>query len=73
MPIRFQMFHAYNKVFFLDLNKLAFYPPFIILLPTGLFSLLQVLAGWKIEQFIEMLIISSLINFLSGGFESFVK
>ena len=73
MSIIFQKCHAYNKVFFLDFNKLAFYPPVIISLPMGLFSLLQVLAGWKIEQFIEMLIISSLINFLSGGFESFVK
>jgi hypothetical protein len=73
MLITFQKFHAYNKVFFLDLNKLAFYPPFIILLHVGLFSLLQVLSGCKIEQFTEMLIICSLIDFPSGGFESFAK
>ena len=49
MPIIFQKCHAYNKVFFLDLNELAFYPPFIISLPVGLFGLLQVLGGSKIE------------------------
>ena len=70
MPITFQKCHAYNKVFFLDLNKLAFYPPFIISLPVGLFSLLQVLGGCKIEWFKEMLIICPLIDFLSGDFES---
>ena len=73
MPITFQKCHAYNKVFFLDLNELAFYPPFIILLPTGLFGLRQFLGGCKIERFTEMLIIRSLIDFLSGVFESFVK
>ena len=73
MSVTFQKYHVYNKVFFLDSNKLAFYPPFIISLPTGLFSLLQVLAGCKIEQFTEMLIIRSLTDFLSGGFESLVK
>jgi hypothetical protein len=26
MPITFQKCHAYNKVFFLNLNELAFYP-----------------------------------------------
>ena len=73
MPITFQKCHTYNKVFFLDLNKLAFYPPFIIALPAGLFSLLQVFGGCKIEQFTEMLIIRSLIDFPSGGFGSFAK
>jgi hypothetical protein len=38
MPITFQKCHAYNKVFFLDLNELAFYPPFIISLPAGLLA-----------------------------------
>jgi hypothetical protein len=28
MLITFRKYHVYNKVFFLDLNKLAFYPPF---------------------------------------------
>jgi hypothetical protein len=37
------------------------------------FSLLQVLGNCKIERFIEMLSIRSLINFLSGGFENFAK
>jgi len=73
VPITFQKCNAYNKVFFLDLNKLAFYPPFIISLPVGLFSLLQVLGGCKIEWFKEMLIICRLIDFLSRGFESFAK
>jgi hypothetical protein len=73
MPITFQKCHAYNKVFFLDLNKLAFYPPFIISLPAMLFSLLQVLGGCQIERFTEMLIIRSLIDFPSRGFESFTK
>ena len=73
MPITFQKCRAYNKVFFLDLNKLGFYPPFIILLPVGLFSLLQILGGCKIEQFIEMLSICSLIDFLFRDFESFAK
>jgi hypothetical protein len=45
MLITFQKCNAYNKVFFFDVNKLAFYPPFIILLPTGLFSLLKAVAG----------------------------
>ena len=56
MLITFEKCHTYNKVFFLDLNKLAFYPPFIISLPVGLFSLLRVLGGCKIEWFTEMLI-----------------
>jgi hypothetical protein len=51
MLIIFHKCHAYNKVFFLDLNKLAFYPPIIILSPVGLFSLLQVLGGCKSERF----------------------
>ena len=51
MPVTFQKCHAYNKVFFLDLNELAFYPPFIISLPVGLFSLLQVMGGCKTERF----------------------
>jgi hypothetical protein len=38
MLVTFQKCHAYNKVFFLDLNELVFYPPFIILLPTGLLA-----------------------------------
>ena len=37
MSVTFQKYHVYNKVFFLDSNKLAFYPPFIISLPVGLF------------------------------------
>jgi hypothetical protein len=73
MPVTFEKCHAYNKVFFPDLDELAFYPPFIISLPVGLFSLLQVLGGCRIEQFTEMLIIRSLIDFLSGGFESICK
>jgi len=73
MFITFQKYHAYNKVFFLDLNELAFYPPFIISLPVGLFYLLQFLGGHKIEWFIEMLIICSLTDILSEGFESFAK
>jgi hypothetical protein len=51
MPITLQICHVYNKVFFRNLNELAFYPPVIILLPVGLFSLLQVLGGCKTEQF----------------------
>ena len=73
MLIIFQKYHAYNKVFFLDLNELAFYPPFIISLPVGLFSLLQVLGGCMIERFTDMLIIRSLIDFPSGGFGIFCK
>ena len=63
MSVTFQKCHAYNKVFFLDLNELAFYPPFIISLPVGLFCLLQFLGGRKIEWFTKMLIIRSLIDF----------
>ena len=59
MPITFQKCHAYNKVFFLNFNELAFYPPFIISLPAGLFGLLEALDGCKIERFTEMLIIHS--------------
>ena len=73
MLITFQKCHSYNKVFFLDVNELAFYPPFIISLPVGLFSLLQVLGGCTIEWFTEMLIICPLIDFLSRGFENFAK
>ena len=49
MPVTFQKYHVYNKVFFLDLNKLALYPLFIISLLIGLSSLLQVLGGCRIE------------------------
>ena len=73
MLVTFQKYHVHNKVFFLDSNKLALYPPFIILLPVGLSSLLQVLGGCRKELFTEMLIIRSLTDFLSGGFESLVK
>jgi hypothetical protein len=59
MSVTFQKYHAYNKIFILDLNKLVFYPPFIILLPTRFFSLRQVLGGYRIEHFTEMLIIHS--------------
>jgi hypothetical protein len=50
MPTTFQRCHVYNEVFFRKLNELAFCPPIIILLPVGLFSLLQVLGGYKIGQ-----------------------
>ena len=73
MPIIFQRCHVYNNVFFHNLNELAFCPPIIILLPVGLFGLLQALGCCKIERFTEMLIICPLIDFLSGGFESFTK
>ena len=73
MPVTFQKFHVYNKVFFLDLDKSAFYPSLIVSLPVELFSLLQVLGGCKIERFTEMLLIRSLIDFLSRGFKSFAK
>jgi hypothetical protein len=59
MSVTFQKYHSYNKIFILDLNKLVFYPPFIILLPAGLFSLRQVLGGCRIEHFTKMLIIHS--------------
>jgi hypothetical protein len=49
MPITFQRCHVYNKVFFRNLNELAVCPPVIILLPVGLFSILQFLSGCKIE------------------------
>jgi hypothetical protein len=49
MPITFQRCHIYNEVFFRNLNKLAFCPPFIFLLPQELFSLLQDLGGCRIE------------------------
>ena len=65
----FQKYHVYNKVFFLDSNKLALYPPFIISLPVGLSSLLQVLGSCRKERFTEMLIIRSLIDFPSRGLE----
>ena len=69
MSVTFQKYHVYNKVFFLGSNKLALYPPFIILLPVGLSSLLQVLGGCRKELFTEMLIIRSLIDFPSRGLE----
>jgi hypothetical protein len=50
MPITFQICQVYNKVFFRNLNELAFYPPVITLLLVELFGLLQVLGGCKTEQ-----------------------
>jgi hypothetical protein len=73
MSVTFQKCHAYNKIFILDLNKLVFYPPFIILLPAGFFSLRQVLGGCRIEHFTEMLIIHSFDRLFFEGFESFAK
>ena len=49
MPITFQVYHAYNKVFFLNLNKSAFYPP-IFLVTYGASDFHQVLGGCKIER-----------------------
>ena len=69
MLVTFQKYHVYNKVFFLDSNKLALYPPFIIYLPMGLSSLLQALGGCRKEWFIEMLMIRSWIDFPSRGLE----
>jgi hypothetical protein len=51
MLITFQRCQVYNKVFFHNLNKLAFYPSVIILLPVGLFSILQVLGACRTDQF----------------------
>jgi hypothetical protein len=51
MPITFHNCHVYNKVFFFESNKLAFYAPIIVSLPVGLVSLLQVLGGCKSELF----------------------
>ena len=73
MLITFEKCHTYNKVFFLDLDKSAFYPPLIVSLPVELFSLLHVLGGCRIQRFTKMLIIRSLIDFPSGGFGSFAK
>ena len=73
MPVTFQKYHVYNKVFFLGSNKLALYPLFIISLPMGLSSLLQVLGGCRKEWFTEMLIIRSLIDFPSRGLEVFAN
>ena len=73
MLITFQKFHAYNKVFFLNLNESAFYPPCIILLLVELISFSMSWVVARLNGFIETLTIRSLINFLSGGFENFVK
>jgi hypothetical protein len=37
MPVTFQICQVYNKVFYRNLNKLAYSPPVIISLPMGLF------------------------------------
>ena len=72
MPIIIQKYHAYNKVFFLDLNKLAFYPPFY-LDPYGARCFSKSWAVARQNGFTELLVIHSLIDFLSEGFKSFVK
>jgi hypothetical protein len=50
MPITFQICQVYNKVFYYNLNELAFYLPVITLLLVEHFGLLQVLGGCKTEQ-----------------------
>ena len=73
MPNIFHKCHAYNKVFFLNSNKLAFLST-LYLYPYGEYSLFQVLRRLQDRTVItESPIIHSLINHLSGGFMSFVK
>jgi hypothetical protein len=73
MPITFQRCHVYNKVFFCNLNELAFVHP---LLSHYLWGFLAFSKSWVVARqnsLTDLLIIHSLIDYLSGGFESFCK
>ena len=73
MSITIQEYHVYNKVFFLNLNELAFFIHPFTLIPMGLVAFPRL--GWLQDRMvlIELLFIYSLINFLSGDFKSFAK
>jgi hypothetical protein len=73
MPITFQRCYVYNKVFFRNLNKLAFCPPISFLSPMGLLAFSKSWVVVEQNRLTNLLIIHSLIDHLSGGFESFVK
>ena len=69
----FHKCHAYNKVFFRNLNKSAFLST-LYLDPYGANSLFQVLGRLQDRTVItESQIIHSLINHLSRGFMHFCK
>ena len=74
MTIVFYKCHVCTKELFLNLNKLAFYPSFIIFQQVKLLTKHRVLGGCRIEQLSQNYASSlSLINFASEGFQQFCK
>jgi hypothetical protein len=65
--------HAYNKVFFLNLNKFGIISTIFNLIPMGLIAFPSL--RWLQDRTVltELPIIYSLINLLSGGFMNFAK
>jgi hypothetical protein len=71
--LHFKYARFYNKVFYRNLNELAFYLPVIpcYLLSFLAFSKSQVVA--RQNRWTDLLIVRSLIDYLFGGFDSFAK
>ena len=73
MPNIINKFHAYNKVFFLNLNKFGILSTLFNLIFVGLIAFPNL--RWLQDRTVltELPIIHYLINLLSGGFMSFAK
>ena len=73
MSITIQEYHVYNKVFFLNLNELAFFIHPFTLIPLGLVASPRLGRLQDRMVLTEPLFIYSLINFLSRYFKSFAN
>ena len=73
MPNIIHRCHAYNKIFFLNLNKFGILSTLFNLIPVGLIAFLSLMWLQDRTILIELPIIHSLINLVSRGFMSFAK